>query len=97
VHKYFYENKEEICAKTFTNENNEEVKDPLAVILDDIGRLRRCPMTDTTEIQLVLNNRFPPVLDKLNVKKNLKTETINEAIKYASLIFVYSLVLFLFQ
>lgn len=42
-------------------------------------------MSDTTEIQLVLNNRFPPVLDKMNVKKNLKTETINEAIKYHSL------------
>lgn len=82
VHKYFFENKDEICIKPSINpENGEEIKDPLAIILDDIGRLRRCPMTDTTEIQLVLNNRFPPILDKINVKKNLKIDTINEAIK----------------
>jgi len=81
VHKYFFENKDEICGKATNNENGDEIKDPMAIILEDIGRLRRCPKDDQTELQLVLNNRFPPVLDKMNVKKNLKTETINEAIK----------------
>jgi hypothetical protein len=56
--------------------------DPLAIILDEIGRLRKCPENNTQEIQLTLNNKFPPVLNTLDRKKNLKTDTINEAIKY---------------
>jgi hypothetical protein len=72
LHKLLLENKPELT---------DGPEDHLAVILDEIGRLRRCNDTDTTEIQLTLNNKFPPILDKIQVKKNLKTETINDAIR----------------
>lgn len=34
-----------------------------------------------TEVELALENRFPPQLSKMDLKKNLKTETIDAAIK----------------
>lgn len=72
IHKWLNDNKKEIV---------ENSQDPLCIILDDIGRTRSCPATDSTEVQLVLENRFPPILNKLETKANLKTETISDAIK----------------
>jgi len=74
IHALLLENKPELTQKLGN-------KDPLAIILDEIGRLRKCPDNNTTEIQLILNNKFPPVLNTLDRKKNLKTDTINKAIK----------------
>jgi hypothetical protein len=73
VHKWLNDNKSEICEAGGN--------DPLAIILDEIGRTRVCPAGDRTEVQLVLENRFPPILDKATTKANLKTETIGDAIK----------------
>jgi len=58
-----------------------DATDHLAVILEETGKIRKIPDSDNTEVQLVLNNKFPPVLDQLSIKKNLKTETISDAIK----------------
>jgi hypothetical protein len=74
LHALLLENKPELTSELGNN-------DPLSIILDEIGKLRRCPENNTTEIQLTLNNRFPPVLNTMDRKKNLKTDTINEAIK----------------
>jgi len=74
LHALLLENKPELTTELGAN-------DPLSIILDEIGRLRKCPENNTTEIQLTLNNRFPPVLNTMDRKKNLKTDTINEAIK----------------
>jgi len=74
LHALLAENKPELTAELGAN-------DPLAIILDEIGRLRKCPENNNTEIQLTLTNRFPPVLNTLEKKKNLKTDTINEAIR----------------
>jgi len=74
LHALLLENKPELTAE-------HGAQDPLSIILDDIGRLRKCPENNLTEIQLTLANRFPPVLTQLDRKKNLKTDTINEAIK----------------
>jgi hypothetical protein len=76
LHALLLDNKPEL-----TQEKKDE--DPLAIILNDIGKLRRCPENNSTEVQLTLINRFPPVLTVIDRKKNLKTDTINEAIKYA--------------
>jgi len=72
MHKWLHDNKKEIVENT---------QDPLNIILEDIGRTRSCPPNDHTEVQLTLENRFPPVLNKLEHKANLKTETISDAIK----------------
>jgi hypothetical protein len=74
LHALLLDNKPEL-----TQEKKDE--DPLAIILNDIGKLRRCPENNSTEVQLTLINRFPPVLTVIDRKKNLKTDTINEAIK----------------
>jgi len=74
LHALLLENKPELTSELGNN-------DPLSIILDEIGKLRRCPENNTTEIQLTLTNRFPPVLTTIDRKKNLKTDTINEAIK----------------
>jgi hypothetical protein len=74
VHKWLVENRADVV------EGNSP-QDPLNIILDDIGKIRSCPPHDHTEVQLVLENRFPPVLNKEIVKANLKTETIGDAIK----------------
>jgi len=76
-HKYLLENKAEIT----TLESNTDGPDHLALILEEIGKLRRWPENDATEIQLELTNKFPPQLNKLEVKQNLKSETVSEAIK----------------
>lgn len=55
-------------------------EDYLCQILDDLGAIPK-NVTDDTDIQLELENRFPPILDKLGQKKNLKTETIDDAIR----------------
>jgi len=56
-------------------------KDPLRIILNDLGEIPKCPPDDETEIQIELVNRFEPQLSKLDRKKNLKSETIDDAIK----------------
>jgi len=55
-------------------------EDHLVTILKDLGPAPVCPPDDDTELQLVLENRFPPALSKADIKKNLKQETIDEAI-----------------
>eukprot|EP01125_Pyxidicula_operculata_P018292 TRINITY_DN64_c10_g1_i1.p1 TRINITY_DN64_c10_g1~~TRINITY_DN64_c10_g1_i1.p1 ORF type:complete len:809 (-),score=232.86 TRINITY_DN64_c10_g1_i1:351-2777(-) len=56
--------------------------DPLNLILKDIGDIPPAPpVDDETEVQLELQNRFPPELSKLDRKKNLKAQTIDDAIK----------------
>jgi len=59
----------------------EGAEDHLNMILKDLGPAPVCPADDDTELQLNLENRFPPVLSKLDLKKNLKQETIDDAIK----------------
>jgi len=54
--------------------------DYLCQILDDLGEVPK-NVHDATDIQLQLENRFPPLLDKLEQKKNLKSETIDDAIR----------------
>eukprot|EP01126_Amoeba_proteus_P049400 TRINITY_DN5777_c0_g1_i3.p1 TRINITY_DN5777_c0_g1~~TRINITY_DN5777_c0_g1_i3.p1 ORF type:complete len:812 (+),score=181.46 TRINITY_DN5777_c0_g1_i3:92-2527(+) len=54
--------------------------DYLCQILDDLGPAPQ-GVNDETDIQLELENRFPPILDKLEQKKNLKTQTIDDAIR----------------
>jgi DNA gyrase/topoisomerase IV subunit A len=64
------------------NELSVDDKDPLKLILSDLGDIPPMPPADDeTEIQLNLSNRFPPQLSKLDKKKNLKAETIDDAIK----------------
>jgi len=64
------------------NELSVDDKDPLKLILSDLGDIPPMPPADDeTEIQLNLANRFPPQLSKLDKKKNLKAETIDDAIK----------------
>jgi hypothetical protein len=72
LHQLLFENKPELTT---------DEKDHLAVILDEIGKVRRVPDSNHEEVQLTLNNKFPPALRKDEIKKNVKTETINEAIK----------------
>jgi len=55
--------------------------DPLAKILADLEEVPTCPETDTSDVTLELSNRFPPKLTKIEKKKNLKSETIDAAIK----------------
>jgi len=62
-------------------EITEGADDPLNIILKDLGPAPKCPDDDETELQLDLENRFPPQLSKLDLKKNLKQETIDDAIK----------------
>eukprot|EP01126_Amoeba_proteus_P010561 TRINITY_DN1412_c0_g1_i13.p1 TRINITY_DN1412_c0_g1~~TRINITY_DN1412_c0_g1_i13.p1 ORF type:complete len:682 (+),score=173.83 TRINITY_DN1412_c0_g1_i13:532-2577(+) len=62
-------------------ELTEDEDDPLRKILNDLGDVPACPPGDDTEYELVLKNRFPPKLSKMDQKKNLKTETIDAAIK----------------
>jgi len=56
-------------------------KDPLRIILKDLGDVPKFPARDETEIQLELSNRFPPQLTKLERKKNLKAQTVDDAIR----------------
>jgi chemotaxis signal transduction protein len=72
LHQLLHENKPELTV---------DEKDYLAIILDEIGKVRRVPDSNIEEVQLTLNNKFPPALSKDVLKKNVKTETINEAIK----------------
>jgi len=71
IHKLLSDNKDELAKSK---------DDPLAIILDDLGEVPDCH-DDDAEINLELENRFPPVLSKLDRKKNLKQETIDDAIK----------------
>jgi len=71
IHKLLFDNKDELAKSK---------EDPLAIILDDLGEVPEYREEDT-EINLELENRFPPVLSKLDRKKNLKQETIDDAIK----------------
>jgi len=71
IHKLLLDNKDELT----------KVKDdPLAVILEDLGEVPDYRDEDA-EIQLELENRFPPALSKSERKKNLKQDTIDDAIK----------------
>jgi len=72
IHQLVSDNKEEIAP---------DEKDPLRLILKDLGDIPKCPSNDETEIQLELSNRFPPQLSKLERKKNLKTQTVDDAIR----------------
>jgi len=77
--------REIVSIHTLVESNKEDIandeKDPLRVILSDLHDVPKCPSDDETEVQLNLTNRFPPQLSKLEKKKNLKTETIDDAIK----------------
>jgi len=55
-------------------------EDPIKILIDELGTVPRCPSDDETEVQLVLDNRFPPRLNKTDIKKNLKIETIDGVI-----------------
>jgi len=55
-------------------------EDPVKVLVEELGEVPRCPSDDETEVQLVLENRFPPRLNKTDLKKNLKIETIDGVI-----------------
>lgn len=72
IHQLLSSNKEDIT------ENDE---DPLRIILNELGEVPKCPSTDETEIQLELSNRFPPKLSKVDRKKNLLSDTIDDAIR----------------
>jgi hypothetical protein len=72
LHQMLVENAKEIT---------EGAEDPLNIILKDLGEAPQCPEDDETELQLDLQNRFPPQLTKMDLKKNLKQETIDDAIK----------------
>jgi len=54
--------------------------DYLCMILDDLGVVPK-NVHDESDFQLQLENRFPPMLDKLKQKVNLKTATIDDAIR----------------
>jgi len=58
----------------------EGAEDHLNIILKDLGAAPPLPADDDVELQITLENRFPPVLSKLDLKKNLKQETIDDAI-----------------
>jgi len=77
--------REIVSIHTLVDANKEDLapddKDPLRIILSDLHEVPKCPPEDETEVQLNLTNRFPPQLSKLDKKKNLKTETIDDAIK----------------
>jgi len=72
VHQLVFANKEDLA---------EDERDPLRIILTDLGEIPKCPPDDETEIQIELVNRFEPMLSKLDRKKNLKSETIDDAIR----------------
>jgi len=72
VHQLVAANKEDLAP---------DEKDPLRIILNDLNEIPKCPPDDETEIQIELINRFEPQLSKLDRKKNLKSETIDDAIK----------------
>jgi hypothetical protein len=72
VHQLVFANKEDLA---------EDEKDPLRIILNDLGEIPKCPPDDETEIQIELINRFEPQLSKLDRKKNLKSQTIDDAIR----------------
>jgi len=71
VHALLAENRDHIT---------EGKDDYLCQILDDLGTVPK-NVSDDGDVQLELENRFPPKLDKLGQKKNLKTETIDDAIR----------------
>lgn len=58
----------------------------LGLILDDLGKPRQCPADSqyNVEIQLVLEDGFPPVRSHSNQTK-LRYETMNMIIEYVSL------------
>jgi len=66
VHQLVFANKEDLAG---------DEKDPLRIILNDLGEIPKCPPDDETEVQIELVNRFEPQLSKLDRKKNLKSET----------------------
>eukprot|EP01124_Arcella_intermedia_P014237 TRINITY_DN2063_c0_g1_i1.p1 TRINITY_DN2063_c0_g1~~TRINITY_DN2063_c0_g1_i1.p1 ORF type:complete len:813 (+),score=210.76 TRINITY_DN2063_c0_g1_i1:82-2520(+) len=72
VHQLVAQNKDDLA---------EDENDPLKLILADLGDIPKCPPDDETEIQIELINKFEPQLSKLDRKKNLKSETIDDAIK----------------
>jgi len=72
VHQLVANNKEDLA---------EDEKDPLRIILNDLGEIPKCPPDDETEIQIELVNKFEPQLSKVDRKKNLKSVTIDDAIK----------------
>jgi len=72
VHQLVFANKEDLA---------EDERDPLRIILTELGEIPKCPADDETEIQIELVNRFEPMLSKLDRKKNLKSETIDDAIR----------------
>jgi len=75
VHQLVATNKEDLA------DTGLDPQDPLLIILNDLGEIPRCPPDDDTEIQIELVNRFEPQLSKLDRKKNLKSETIDDAIR----------------
>jgi len=63
IHKLLSDNRDELA-------KNKD--DHLAIILDDLGEVPDCH-DDDAEINLELENRFPPVLSKLDRKKKSQT------------------------
>jgi len=72
IHQLVWNNREDLA---------EHESDPLRVILHDLGEPPKSPVLDENEIQIELLNRFEPQLSKLDRKKNLKSETIDDAIR----------------
>jgi len=62
VHHLVAANKEDLA---------EDEKDPLRIILTDLGEIPKCAPDDETEIQIELVNRFEPQLSKLDRKKKI--------------------------
>jgi hypothetical protein len=52
-------------------------EDPVNILVKELGTPPKCPSDDETEVQLTLDNRFPPRLSVNDLKKNLKIETID--------------------
>jgi len=71
MHKLVAQNVKELSA---------DDEDPVKLLIEELGEVPRCPSDDETEVQLVLENRFPPRLSKVDRKKNLKIETIDGVI-----------------
>jgi len=52
-------------------------EDPVNILVKELGPPPKCPSDDETEVQLTLDNRFPPRLSVTDLKKNLKIETVD--------------------
>jgi len=72
LHKYLKANAKEIT---------EVADDPLNLLLRDLDEVPLVANNDTQEAELKLQNKFPPQLSKLEKKKDLLQNTVDDAIK----------------